>query len=223
MIEWLAAALIITAGVWVWIWAAVCFVLVLAFAENEKNFFAFLTVGIFMGIMYHSGIVVTIFNDPIALIGYFVVYFVVGGGWSFVKWFSFINKKADAFGELKLEFIKRCNRQIGKNEIADDEKLEVNTKTKLPVHFIPAFNTFLRERYFIDGSRYDYDEDKLDGVIPSAQNHKEKIVTWILWWPTSAFWTILNDPLVKLANWMYGRFQGLYKKIAFRAFAKFDM
>lgn len=221
MIEWLAAALIIT-GVWVWIWAAVCFVLVLAFAENEKNFFAFLTVAIFMGIMYHSGIVVTLFNDPVALIGYFAAYFVVGGVWSFVKWFSFINKKADDFGELKLEFIKRCNKR-GKNEIAEDEKLEVDTKTKLPTHYIPTFNKFLRERYFIVGWQHDYDEDTLDSVIPSAQNHKEKIVTWILWWPTSAFWTILNDPLVKLANWMYDRFQGLYKKIANRAFAKFEI
>ena len=56
MIEWLAAFFVIT-GMWVWFWAAVCFVIVLVFAENERNLFAFITVAAFIALMHHSGII----------------------------------------------------------------------------------------------------------------------------------------------------------------------
>jgi len=213
MIETLSAFFIIT-GMWVWFWAAVCFALVLAFSENEKNFFAFLTVGIFVALMHHSG-VISIFADPLSLLGWGIAYFIIGGIWSFIKWFSFVNKKAEQFGESKIKYIEGLNKKL---EL--DEQLTVDVKTKVPDELIGDFNKFLADDYY--GYRR-YDERTLDGIIPSATENKERIVTWILWWPTSAFWTLLNDPLVRLANWMYSKFQGMYKKIANRAFAKFGV
>lgn len=221
MIDWLAAALIISAGIWVWIWAVVCFILVLAFSENEKNFWAFVTVTAFVALMQYSGHI-EIFNNPLAWVGWGVVYFVAGGVWSFVKWQFFLNEKAEAFGEAKLKWLRKYNRS---GDRLPEEELDVDIKTKIPPNLISTFNKFLSDEYYHYrfNPRGDYGDNTLDGVIPSAKDNKEKLVTWILWWPTSFVWTMLNDPLVKFANWMYSKFQSLYTKMAKRSFAKFDI
>jgi len=217
MIEWLAAALIIS-GMWVWDWATVCFVAILAFSENEKNVWAIVSLGIFRGLMQHSE-VFSIFTEPFTLLLYAVGYFVIGGLWSCIKWSSFVNKKAELYGELKLKFIKTVNNH--NNTRADFEALSVDVTTAIPPEFIAGFQKHL-STFGMGCSSYTTD-GKLHDVKPSDRTYKEKIVTWILWWPTSTIWTILNDPLVRLAEWMYGRFQGFYKKIAIRAFSKFEV
>ena len=214
--EWLAAFFVVT-GAWVWFWATVCFVLVLAFSENDKNFWAFISVGAFIALMHHSG-VFSIFADPLTVAMWAGAYFLAGATWSVIKWFSFVNKEADRFGELKLQYINKVNKA---NNL--EQQLVADIKTKIPDELIVNFNTFLLEKYYRYRQIADYDDRTLAGVIPSAMQNKEKIVAWILWWPTSAFWTILNDPLVRFANWIYNKFQGLYKKIAHRAFAKFGV
>jgi hypothetical protein len=214
--EWLAAFFVVT-GAWVWFWATVCFVLVLAFSENDKNFWAFVSVAGFIALMHHSE-VFSIFADPFTVAMWAGAYFVAGATWSVIKWFSFVNKEADKFGELKLQYINKVNKA---NDL--ENQLEANIKTKIPEELIVNFNRFLADNYHRYRMNPDYDERTLAGIIPSAMQNKEKIVAWILWWPTSAFWTILNDPLVRFANWIYSKFQGLYKKIAHRAFAKFGV
>lgn len=218
MFEWLAAALIIS-GLWIWVWGIACFVLVLAFSENEKNFWAFVSIGVFIALMQHSEII-SIFSNPLILLGWGLAYFVIGGLWSFIKWFSFINRKAEKFGELKLKFIKSLNERNIKSNVSNFEPLVVDVKTKIPEALNDNFQKYLST--FGMGCSSITDGGKLD-VIPSAQRHKEKIVMWILWWPTSAVWTILNDPLLRLAEWMHKRFQGFYKKIAEKTFAKYGV
>lgn len=215
--EWLAALFIVT-GMWVWFWAAVCFILVLAFSENEQNLFAFITVGAFIALMHHSA-VFSIFMNPLTILMWAAIYFAAGGAWSFVKWFSYVTKRAEEFGEWKVKWIESFN----KNKDVD-ERMEVNIKTRIPTKEIPNFNRYLESKYYTYKAKHqNKDNDTLDSVMPSAMENKERIVTWILWWPTSAFWTLLNDPLVRFANWMYSRFQGMYKRIAYRAFAKFEV
>jgi len=218
MFEWFAAALIIS-GVWVWIWTVACFILVLAFSENEKNFWAFVSIGAFIALMQHSAII-SIFSNPLVLLGWAVAYFIIGGLWSFIKWFSFIHKRAELFGELKLKFIKELNERNIRGQVPDFVPLIADVKTIIPEILINNFQRYLST--FGTGFSSTASGGKLN-VIPSAQNHKQKIVTWILWWPTSAVWTLLNDPLVRLAEWMHKRFQGLYKKIAERTFAKYGV
>jgi len=217
--EWLLGLFLITSPLVFWAWAVIFFLVILAFEENEKNFFAFVSLGIFVALAVHSPVIHLTF-EPVTWLMWGVVYYIVGGVWSFIKWFSFITKRAESFGVLKLNFIRMLNKMPG----ADGE-LVVDIKTKLPEEVIPRFKEFLSSSdysfSYINTNSYDEESKNLDDIVPHANSHKEKIVTWILWWPTSAFWTILNDPLVRFANWMYARFQGLYMRIAKKVFAKF--
>ncbi len=227
--EWLAALLMFT-GAWFWVWSVVFFFVIMAWSENDYNTWAFVSLGIFVGLMYNAG-QITLSLDPMTLAMYFAMYFLAGGVWSFLKWASFVNKAADRFGEIKLAFIGKINRDqayymkiVGADQNAEPLvlPLESSIKTTIPEGLQDKFFKHIEDNVPFDTHQYIRSEG-IKSIIPSAMTHKERIVTWILWWPTSAFWTILNDPLVRLANWMYSKFQGLYRRIADRAFAKFEL
>lgn len=219
--EWLLALFLITSPIFFWSWAVIFFFIIMVFEENECNLFAFISLGVFVALAMHSP-VVTLAFEPMTWLMWAVVYYAAGGLWSFIKWFSFITKQADSFGEIKLEFIRNLNKRYNKGA-----KLPVDIKTVLPAETIREFKMILRSSdhkfSYITANNYDDDAGNLDDIIPLPSSHKEKIVIWILWWPTSAFWTILNDPLLRIGNWMYARLQGMYARIANRAFAKFGV
>lgn len=50
--------------------------------------------------------------------------------------------------------------------------------------------------------------------IPLAKDNKSRIVLWISYWPWSAFWTLLNDPIRKFFNLIYVKISKLYQKIS---------
>ncbi len=222
--EWLFALFLITTPLFFWGWAVVFFCIIMFFEENEKNLFAFISLGIFIALAIHSP-VISIAFEPMIWLLWAAAYYACGGVWSFIKWFSFISKRADAFGEAKLDFLRGLNKNANRADAG--HQLEVNIKTPIPPEYINVFKSVLRnsDHHFNHIATHDYETggSDLDDIVPLASTNKERIVTWILWWPTSAFWTILNDPLVRLANWMYARFQGMYTRIANRAFAKFGV
>lgn len=48
---------------------------------------------------------------------------------------------------------------------------------------------------------------------PSPSQYKARIVFWITNWPFSLVWTVLNDPLRKLADFLYRRLGKVYSGI----------
>lgn len=71
--------------------------------------------------------------------------------------------------------------------------------------------------YYVKSNGYNY---KLkDGRIP-VNEHKARIFGWIFYWPTSAAWTLVNDPIRRLFNFIYDRISGGLQKIADAAMAK---
>ena len=211
--DWFLGLFLIT-SVWaLWVVPVVFFFIILAFAENEKNFFAGISLIIFTAIMYHSGFI--ILTDPWVVAKYFAYYFAIGALWSTIKWWRYLTGKANNFKVSKVKFIKRLN-QINKDN-PDFLQMGATHKTKIPEEINTRFKDFIIDELGLSYSQRAVNrEDKTisEIVIPTAQDNKERITTWILWWPTSLFWTILNDPLVKLANAIYDRFQGIYSRIS---------
>lgn len=44
--------------------------------------------------------------------------------------------------------------------------------------------------------------------------NKERVTHWIIYWPFSALWTLINDPVRKLANAIADQFAGTYNSIS---------
>lgn len=200
------AVFFVMGGFWFWVTTVAWFAIVLACAENEQNFWAAVTVGLFAwGFMSFNQV-----NINWSLVPWFIVgYFAAGGVWSFVKWLSFLHQRADEYVRLKMKFAQDYAGALP--PITED----TNMKEALAgAEYATAWNRWkgsLRSQRFITSSN--------PKVIPSAKDKTETIITWILWWPTSMLWTLLNDPLVRLARWMVRRLSSWYDGLAAKIFA----
>jgi hypothetical protein len=47
-----------------------------------------------------------------------------------------------------------------------------------------------------------------------VDHHKNKIYNWLILWPTSLIWFLINDPITRLYNYLYKTLKGTYQKIA---------
>lgn len=53
-----------------------------------------------------------------------------------------------------------------------------------------------------------------DPGVMSVSNNKDRISAWMMYWPFSFVWYILNDPIVAFYNFLYYKLQGVYNSIS---------
>jgi len=72
--------------------------------------------------------------------------------------------------------------------------------------------TNLRNYFQFKGLTIDsYRRDKF-----KASENKERILGWMMYWPMSISWTIINDPVRKIFMGIFNRFNGLFDRISDR-------
>jgi len=59
----------------------------------------------------------------------------------------------------------------------------------------------------------------IENYIPKAKDNKGRIISWMSYWPFSAFWTIINDPIKRMFRFIYARFENLYDKMEKKMFS----
>jgi hypothetical protein len=70
----------------------------------------------------------------------------------------------------------------------------------------------IRDGYNDRGYKIDQDD------IPVAKKNKNRLASWITYWPLSGFWTLVNDPVRKFVNILVESFGGFYDKMSASAF-----
>lgn len=55
--------------------------------------------------------------------------------------------------------------------------------------------------------------------VPKASYNKYRIMSWMYYWPFSAFWTLINEPLKKSFEYVYGKIAGSFDAISNKMFA----
>jgi len=94
-------------------------------------------------------------------------------------------------------FVKKCRKEW-------DEK---SFKSQLPNH-ITDFKGYVQHK-----SEY--------GQNTSFESSAKKLSFWAAFWPTSLFWTMLNDPIRKFFNWLIMTvFVGAYRKMHWQMVGK---
>lgn len=53
---------------------------------------------------------------------------------------------------------------------------------------------------------------------PEAVDHKERIITWMAYWPFSMLWTLINDPVRRAFEWIYRRIGKFMQDISDKIF-----
>jgi hypothetical protein len=54
---------------------------------------------------------------------------------------------------------------------------------------------------------------------PRASGNKERILTWMMYWPFSFIWTMIDEPLKRAFEVIFRKFRGVYERISETAFA----
>lgn len=157
-------------------------------APKTSTALVMITVGV-LWFFFDIPIFSAIWNNPLwAMLG-FIAYFVVGTGWSMVKWLLHVTRLKDDFLEDREKWLKSEAGNLPSEEVE-----------------LAWWNSF-------EGSQW-------RPKIPAhASNHKELITLWIMYWPWSALWTLLDDPLRRLVNWIYRQIQFVYVRISDKVFA----
>jgi len=116
---------------------------------------------------------------------------VVGSGWAVVKWWFFVKDLFRDYKRKKSGFLRKKNLDPD-GEIPDEYKGEWGEETT-------GWGAI--------------------EVPPKVGSHKGRIMLWMCWWPWSMVWTIINDPVRRMFSRIYDLLEGLFQKIADRAFA----
>jgi hypothetical protein len=72
--------------------------------------------------------------------------------------------------------------------------------------------------FFLRKIRDDYDPSYSSFRISNykASNHKERITHWMMYWPLSAVWTLINDPFKRMFDEIFRKFSSLYDKMSYK-------
>jgi len=198
--ETMAAAFVITSG-WFWVGTVLTFLIILALSENDHNWLA----GIFAGGFVY---VVTTTNPTLfdwswsSIIFVSLLYVVIGCLWSLAKWFFYVRSYAEAFKEYKLRWIRKYNKQHPNSPIAEDASVRLS---QVCDDNLSNFHSFMRA--------HAHQGKLMTSNLPRWTNEKDRIVPWIMFWPTSFVWTMLNEPTVRMAKAAYQSMGKLFDSI----------
>lgn len=189
---------------WFWVVSSVIFGWLIFLTEGEEShtFGAGLVLVGFVWIMSSVNDISVIAN-PLLWLKWVTIYLVLGVIWSVIKWFSFLHKQKDKLNSLKEVYIERNNLELIAKRISDSDWL--------------GFVKYLSDQKY---SPNGYDKiKKREDVIPTVKGRFSDLTRWIVWWPMSAFWTILNDPLRRIAEALVRALKGIYTNIANSVFS----
>lgn len=63
---------------------------------------------------------------------------------------------------------------------------------------------------------------KKETFQPAASKNKGRIIFWMSYWPASALWTLLNDPLTRVFSFIYRRLGRAFDDISKTMFANYE-
>lgn len=176
-----------------WFWLAFFFVVALIIYEIEEDSGAGTTAVAVVGsvaLWYFTG-----GTNPLPwlsqhwaeLLGYLVLYIIVGAGWGIAKWWFYLHNKGDEYEE------QRANYQ----------KAWTDATPSFKAGYGDDYKTWIANK----------------GYPPAFLEHKADFTMWMVWWPFSAFWTLLNDPLKRIYRMIVQHLGGMLTRMSNAVFA----
>lgn len=194
--------------------SCVIFLLLLILTENEHNFIATIFLIIY-GILVHIANPSLTFSSSMIIFGG-IIYVVVGIIWSFIKWFSVLNKKASEFKKLKQEWIK-YNKYIWDKHLPD----KLRSKSQ-PVTINTNIATVLGKQTAEDFKQYlvnnNYMNTRYSKIVPTPSDYNTKIIGWIIYWPFSMVKNVVQDIVGGLVISVHNKVSKIYIAISNKAF-----
>lgn len=116
-------------------------------------------------------------------------YFVAGTLWSIGKWYFYIRRYNHEYEEIKRDYL----HQLGLTSV---DQFVASQKQVFRAKVIESFNR-LSGRYRSDTFKF-----------PLAAERKTAILGWMMYWPFSMTWTLINDPVKRAFITIYRNIAG---------------
>lgn len=199
-----------TVGFWaaIALYAIICLFYMERFDEDHEADFSMAPVvflSIVLGAMfYFSGPLKSLFEwasvNKMNMALLFVGYFVVGSFYSMMKFWCFLQKIKDRYLSYRVSWLVR---ELGDFKGGTNDSYETYAiPDELKGKWTNSLETMER------GVVFDFAAGKL-----RVSRYKSLITSWIVWWPISGIWFIINDPVKRIANWLFEKFKSIYSKI----------
>lgn len=185
-----------------WLLLAAETVVLLALIEYERPWwgtFSLLMTGLLLHFVCGLNVIGLTLTHPGVATLCGLGYLIVGTAWSVVKWFLFALKRKEEYLEAKESWRP------------DDEQREVfdragqNLVKKGP----DKWEDSTRRKSFVN---------RKGTLVPLVRENKERVMLWMVYWPWSAVWTIINDPIKRLFRHIFNMIQDALQAVANRVF-----
>lgn len=174
-----------------WLFAAFVALVLMALIANERPGWATLFfLAAAFATNYLTGVKVFdwVSENPLGAALVILAYLAIGVVWSIAKWAFFVYAERRAYDRMKTDFL--LARQCG------------NSSGAVPKELQGDWGRYIAHRRF----------------PPHAAHNKTRIVTWMAFWPWSLVWTMIDDPIKRIFEFLYRRIQTLLEGISKRAF-----
>lgn len=192
-----------------WVLLALESIILLALIENERPWlggFTLIVTGVLLHFFGGVNLLSLVLANPglsaLCLVGYLAV----GVAWALVKWFLFALRKKEEYLEAKESWKPE---QEARWDYVRDESNRI-LPDKAQVKSGPTKWEDSHARKLLLNSK--------GGLMPLARENKERIMLWIAYWPWSLLWTLVDDPLKRLARHIFNMIQDTLQSISNRVF-----
>lgn len=175
--------------------------------EDESNIAAAITlvVGVFV-IWWLSGhgvpSMVWVVDHLLYLVLSVLAYVAIGSAWGVLKWWFFLHNRADDYEARKVEYQQAFKEYTREMDARADANRKANPQW-VDTRQYTDYKSYLQDRYHFP---------------PLPSENKSRIMLWMVWWPWSAIWTLLNDPLKRLYRFVYQRLVSVYTRMSYAVF-----
>lgn len=194
-------------GFWFWSLFGLASLLLIVCLEKDNGSVATVVfVGTLAAVLFlgNSGWLTWVFQNPLYFGMGVLGYLAVGVGWGIGKWWIYVRDCAMRHRRERRTWLGSGCYQDG----LDVAECRVALRTEVLTGEIKAaWQTYVRAHYH--GKKI---------TKPMARRCKGQITAWMTYWPWSALWTLINDPVRRTFCWVYEQLSGTLQAISDRAF-----
>src|SRR4030042_506496 len=189
-------------SVWYFLLTAGWVVLLFYWVEKEFIFWSGFNIVLyilFLQFIIHRNVFGGFFDHPTRTLIILLWYIVIGFIWSFVKWWLFVNKKALAYKMKRMDWLQSQQKSRSTKSNMGIPGLEnITLETAVPASLVDEWKHF---------SGFGYNPR------PKALEHKKLISHWVVYWPISALWSLLDDFVGKMMRMIIVKIRFIYDGI----------
>ena len=202
------SSLLIVGGVWWCVITLAIGITLIALVENEMPWFSLGSIILYFAAIHFLGdanVLGWMVHHGLSTITMILSYLVFGAVWSYSKWRYF-------FLPGMLEAVKEANEEYRNakvpSQVIRDRAQSRGFGVREEPEMVPASSQMTLQEWWSTRYQGKYYEQS---IPPKVRANKKRLITWMAYWPWSAFWTLLHDYILQIWEKIYARLVKFYE------------